>query len=1554
MTYRPILTLLLAAATVPATFAQPMSFAAQSVEIHVGTVLIEGQRANGVTANWAPHAWHNLDRDRAVKPASWSLTNPMGQTTLTADAHARWTALTGSAPPVGSRVSKRDAPFWEVPLATTSLATISQFQVLLLPIRESLQLNSMERERLRAFVDQGGVLWIDIQGSPVIDFANVGPLGFALATSTAPLMTDPTHPLLNTPHALSIDDLARMTDPASATVTTLMDLSASPLSRVLATLAAESAQLDGVVGNAAGRTISVGRIGAGHVVVTARGVSSALNRGIDRSVTPAQLSANLGFSALEGADDAVSASAAKFAVNLVTLGGRFASDGANSRKTNSTSVAVQVPVLRRFGVSFEPNSFRAGRPAVVFNGFIVAATAAGRLAVMDAKPDERMQVLTGLPGDVLWTHEAGNPLSSPTVVSVPSTVLASALGGPALNQIWVTNSLGQVLVFELETGALLQTISPPSASQPDPDGPHAPTVHEGMAFVVDRRSFDGLGRVWAIDLNQAQRIATDADWAVQGSGRLAPPSSSATVGYIPIMDNSGGMDRVVYVPTANSTVSPVRPAGLASVWVGAKGEAPHRVDMVGPNEVRLYTRAHLNGLPVVVSGDQSPLGIRITILKPNGDPFTFAELQAHLTGAIREGSNGEIIVTVTGSGWDWTGNMTPQATDDVAWRLDYTIDWGRVGGVGAPPDNFVRGNLEFPDTGANTRRVLGSPALGNDGMLFVVTAPPSGPGGTLFALREEGRGDFRLTYRWDLHEALEMRLNQATGAADSVTVPEAVIDEDPLTREFTFLQSPMRNLRFTAPPAVRGDTVFLTAVGNKTVFGFPAPTTALLAFRASMPPVEFEISGPLRGIQLVQPDVARSVNKTVPEVFSNLSRAQFTLERIGEERARVLIRNMAESTRGRIADSLTTSLPILIRREGQTDVVVQPEAAANSGRFVAGMARGKFNPLRWYTVINGLNPTAAPLVTGRTVFVGGSSVLPALTATGFSSIAFNGLMYAFDTEISANDPFLQPNSVRPWVSQLYQIRIDAGNWQSAPAVRWPSFGGIRDFDDYRIRLLQASLPLDTAVRNMAGGEDILVVTGPNNLYAFSRVELLVVDEGRVSRFDPTGLPIWSTDMTLSGGLDRPTGGATVSRTFSAPNRAYPAGDGTMWVVDTGNDRVIRIDGAGRELRSISRLKVHPTRVPDGFVSSGSLNLRRPLDMLSYTTRRTPAEVSAAFPGENNPDGIGPEMWVHTVIADAGNSRIVELVDRYRLDPTSGRVMGLVRYIDPQSTSPGGVEFATGVLFWHTPSQLTGRGFAYSSVDRLILGVGATRREVYAFGFGNTEPGRATFGLDPTNQDLSQATGLGGIVVFDAQNTAVITRVLVPDIPANTFLVQTGPGQFGFGSGARQAQEKTISGLTSVTTRFVETPSGLRLAVMFTDNTGVWEVYQPVEGPDQPWVVRWALPMDAFVGMRRPRGNGPFSVGDLDRNPQRFEPTFARRLESGDVLLVNRYFGRYVGGSPYFGEVVLIDGRIGGTGENPGFDFSRPNLGFNRLSVQYELPPVQGIRGLVRPVSAVRN
>ncbi len=83
---------------------------------------------------------------------------------------------------------------------------------------------------------------------------------------------------------------------------------------------------------------------------------------------------------------------------------------------------------------------------------------------------------------------------------------------------------------------------------------------------------------------------------------------------------------------------------------------------------------------------------------------------------------------------------------------------------------------------------------------------------------------------------------------------------------------------------------------------------------------------------------------------------------------------------------------------------------------------------------------------------------------------------------------------------------------------------------------------------------------------------------------------------------------------------------------------------------------------------------------------------------------------------------------------------------------------------------------------------------------------------------------------------------------------------------------------------------------------------------------------------------------------------ARRLDSGDVLIVNGYSGTKKDTSQFDGEVLIIDGSIGNPADPrlPSYDVNRQNFGFNSLSVKFELPPVQGIRGIFRPVFAERQ
>jgi hypothetical protein len=398
---------------------------------------------------------------------------------------------------------------------------------------------------------------------------------------------------------------------------------------------------------------------------------------------------------------------------------------------------------------------------------------------------------------------------------------------------------------------------------------------------------------------------------------------------------------------------------------------------------------------------------------------------------------------------------------------------------------------------------------------------------------------------------------------------------------------------------------------------------------------------------------------------------------------------------------------------------------------------------------------------------------------------------------------------------------------------------------------------------------------------------------------------------------------------------------------------MQIDSAGRELRSVDGFRLHPQATVSGQLSGEALSLKTPRDVLVFTTLHTAAAVASVFPGESLQGGPTNELWRHIVVADSGNLRAIELVDRYQID-ASGRVRGVVRYMDTSGTwTP-----ALGVLYWHSPEELSGKQFSYNSIARTHIDVGGTATPVVAFGFGALEPGRGTFGLDSSGQQPDNSSGNGGIVIYDGPRTLVIAHYDRPSISAGTFLGPIGGGGYAFNTPTAPdpAQEREIVGLQSVTMREITTPAGPRLGVMICDATGVYELVQV--DPFDPvlkdeWYVNWMLPKDAFFGLRRPGGAGPFSAAQLNQNPLTFRPMYARRLDSNDVLIVNGYTGTTVNGSSYQGEVVLVEGSPFST-NSPGYALGAPNLGFGPLSVKYELPPVQGIRGLVRPVFAERQ
>jgi hypothetical protein len=187
---------------------------------------------------------------------------------------------------------------------------------------------------------------------------------------------------------------------------------------------------------------------------------------------------------------------------------------------------------------------------------------------------------------------------------------------------------------------------------------------------------------------------------------------------------------------------------------------------------------------------------------------------------------------------------------------------------------------------------------------------------------------------------------------------------------------------------------------------------------------------------------------------------------------------------------------------------------------------------------------------------------------------------------------------------------------------------------------------------------------------------------------------------------------------------------------------------------------------------------------------------------------------------------------------------------------------------------------------------------------------------------------------------VFNNIAVPGVAAN-MLWNDSTGSFQ--SAPRQSQNRLLSNVASVSARLVRQGAGVALSIMIADASGVYEALYTGANTDL-LVANWMLPNEAYRVMRR----DPMSGQPTAKNTP-LRATYARRLDNGEVLIVNGFFGRNRGGQTSAGEILQVDGTANASGT-----ISIPNYGFSSLSIRYELPPIEGARGLVLPVFADRR
>lgn len=1532
-----------------------------------------------------PHVFHNLNRDYLVRPSNLRFVNPHAVSFVTPEMVSKWGSR--GILPVGSRVMSSMAGYWEVTLSGISPDQISDYDVLLLQMTPGFSLNPAEREKLRRFVDKGGVLWIegDISGSAT-DIYNPAPIPVRFGSAgTVVDGIDIDHPLMNVPNSISLDDFLLNRAPVTVQAPNLGNYNGQ------AWLRADGQRLREVAVGPGGAVLSVATIGEGYVVASGAPISPTLNH-LDESTASVQ--AGQRFLAPKRFTSTRFTSAAKLALNIVNLGSSLVSPGGGSRRMTSTGAELPAPLLRRFRTTDSPSP-AVGTVPVTFGGIAVYNTGNSLVALdldpgrdldQDGNPDDGFEDDPQSGADIVWVANASGSKVSPVILPSPG------VGIPDRVLLTLPNGVIQAFNLSVDGGlfenrqAAAQVDAPRSASITNP---MPPTIHEGVGLVVATGdATSGRGIAWQFDVVSLKILSGPNEFVLQSASQMSAPQTSATVGYINILDNSGGMDKVAYIPTKRGGPRQ-SPAGMTSVWLATRGESPVAISQPA-TEVILSTRASTQGVPIVDTGNSSsPFGVKLSFMDLSGRPV---DPTTAISGTVDVNWNNQngIIRFQLRNGLRLVA--TPSEPANLAVRVDYTLNWGATRTTVAD-DQFVRGFLEFPDQISPKRDVIGHIGLAPSGTVMVVTSAPvadkTSVGGSVMAFREEGRGEFKMLYRWELFDEAKYVLNGRAGA--TLNYGPALIDQDGLldlpfmggrTLGEAFLDRRYTKMKFVTGPIIRGNTAYVAAAGEKV--GVPGFQSVILALDANPKPAEMFAKNLSGNLLISQTDTARQ-ESTPLQSFLVSNQFSYEIEPDATDgTGRLRISNFMTQTRGRITQSLAINQPIVIRPSGQPEIIFEPEATSDpSGTYVPGNAGGRWSPLRWYTSINGTRlgseegagegdvNTSIMSGSGNMLFFGGASVLPGLLNKGFDGFTDppKSLLYALDINISPTDlisttrtrPWMNASKTlpRPWMKVLSSLAVNEGNRRNpvVPSVyyRWPQYFGINNFNDLRIRLNQAVMNenyLNGVVASesslLAWGRETQGATLISGLNAYTRADFFVIDEGRVSRIDSSGNSLWAVEATKDRSAE--VLDAAITTPLQSPWRIYPVANGGFIIVDSGADRIVRTDSAGNEVRSVTGMVVDDKFIPDGVSDNPPLKLRLPRDVVTWTEVRRAAQNPFTNPQPS-------EYWRHYLIADSGNRRVIQLVDRYSY--TNGKVGRPVTFVQNGATQQG-----LGVLFWHMPAQYSGKQYAYNSIGRIATPVSAGSKQVsykFAFGFGNVEPGKRAAGVEGNTiqpDDYSDAvSGGGGILYIDPQKgtTALISRFEVGASPSGVFWdrvsrsfdvnYETNPD--------RPNRIQRIRGLTSVT--LSQLSSG-ELSIMFTDNTGVYELVEK----GGVWQTRWMLPSEAFVVMRRSLTNSRDLYPD---NPISFRPTFARRLSGDEVIVCNGYLGRTQGwesntGRPYNGEVMLVDGSFDTStspkNDEPGFNWNKQNLGFNVLSIRFNLPPITGSRGLTVPVFADRR
>jgi hypothetical protein len=177
--------------------------------------------------NRSPFLWHVADRRTDIKPDDWEFVNPLAPPVLNQAQIARWqriglgSAAAGRTFAIGSPLTPDMAPYWEVVLAPENIQALMAMDIVYISAagpgtNAMVSFTLAEREMLRRLADSGTLVWIDNAGDLRINNTRTAPGDFFVPLDFTPLGGGPLaaveigHPLLNSVFRLTSAEIRQL------------------------------------------------------------------------------------------------------------------------------------------------------------------------------------------------------------------------------------------------------------------------------------------------------------------------------------------------------------------------------------------------------------------------------------------------------------------------------------------------------------------------------------------------------------------------------------------------------------------------------------------------------------------------------------------------------------------------------------------------------------------------------------------------------------------------------------------------------------------------------------------------------------------------------------------------------------------------------------------------------------------------------------------------------------------------------------------------------------------------------------------------------------------------------------------------------------------------------------------------------------------------------------------------------------------------------------------------------------------------------------------------